>query len=217
MKNTRSIVLLGAIAVLALSGCSLFGGKKDVTFVNNRAPNSVVDDGAEPVDLKASNEVMDGGTYRENEDYSDVKMRGGLMADAIPAEHFYSVDREKHAPVGKTVYVVTDDHPSHCLMAKFTVVHGHKKLIVYSKSPVPNNYCIYQKTVQADPQGFSIYAENGGVCKPAYIGVEHTATRNVASVEGFDKTVSMTYCVESVVSWGRSQKAPPYLSDSNLT
>lgn len=203
MKNTRILVLGSALAVLALSGCSLFGGKKDVTSTSNRAPSSVVEDGAEPVELKNA-QVLDGGTYRENEDYSDVKNRGGVMAETIPGEKFYSIDREKHAPVGKILYVVTEEHPSHCLMAKFTMVQGHKKLLVYSKSPVPNNYCIYQKTAEADPQGFSIYAENGGVCKPAYITVEHTATRNVASVEGVDKTVSMVYCSDSTVSWGET-------------
>lgn len=183
---------------LALSGCSIFGGKNDV-----RAPSSVVEDGAEPVELK-STDVLDGGTYRENENYSEL--RGGKMADALPTEEFYTVDRQKHAPVGKIIYVVTDDRPTHCLLGKFAVVEGQKRLIVFSKSPVPNNFCIYQKMAGADPQGFSIYTENGGVCKPSYIGVEHTTNRNVASVEGTDKIVSMTYCVENTFSWGEAKK-----------
>ena len=203
MKNSKSVIFFSAVTMMALSGCSLFSGKKDTT-VTNRAPSSVVEDGAEATEAKG--DVLDGGVYRENEDYSDVKVRGGMMADAVPTENFYSVDREKHAPVGKVMYVVTDDNPTHCLVGKFTQVHGRKKLIVYTKSPVPNNYCLYQKTAEAEPQGFSIYADKGGVCKPTYMTVDHVNSRNIASVAGFDKTVSMTYCTENTVSWGETHR-----------
>ena len=187
MKTMMTTLAISALA-FALSACS--SAQKDTKTASDA-----------PAEIKG--DVIDAGTYRDNEDYTDVAVHGGKNAQALPTEHFYAVDREKHAPVGKLLYVLTDDVPAHCIKAKYAMVEGKKKLVVFSNSSVPTNYCIYQKSFSGDAEGFSIFVKHGGVCQPSFTHVSmDDQKRKVASVEPVNNTVSMSYCVDSTLSYG---------------
>jgi hypothetical protein len=167
------------------------------------ASDEVVDAGMHSDGHVKVSGALDAGTYRENEDYADISTHGGKNGEVIPTERFYSVDREKHAPLGKMLYVLTDDSPAHCIKARYLMVDGKKQLVVYSKSTVPSNYCIYQKTFSSEAEGFSIFVNHGGVCRPSYTNVKvDDQKRKMASVEPVNNTVSMTYCVDNTASFG---------------
>ena len=197
MKNYLLLVTLSVLA-MAMSACSH-------TDVKPAAPASdeVVDAGMHANGQVKVAGALDAGTYHENENYSDVASHGGQNGHVIPTERFYSVDREKHAPLGKMLYVLTDDTPAHCIKARYLMVDGKKQLVVYSKSTVPSNYCIYQKTFSSDAEGFSLFVNHGGVCKPSFTNVKlDEQKRKMASVEPVNNTVSMAYCVDNTVSFG---------------
>jgi hypothetical protein len=199
MKNMKSI-LFSCWALAFVVGCSSPQPKEAP-----QASNQVVDAGmysSAPVKVKETH-VYDAGVYRENEDYSDLVQHGGKNGDVIPTEKFYGVDREKHVPTDKVFYILTEDNPAHCIKGKYIWLQGRKQLVVYSKSSVPTNYCIYQKKYSSEPEGFSIYITEGGLCRPSFTTVtEDEQKRKVASVEQVKNTVSMTYCVENTVSYG---------------
>jgi hypothetical protein len=178
----------------ASMGCSLFGKKKDESPVEAaKAPDTNL----------TSQNVYDAGSYSEKEDISDLRIRGGKLFDTVPSEKFYSVDREKVAPVGKLFYVVTNEDPNRCIPAKYSVLDNKKKLVVYSKTTVPTTYCIYQKTPSADPAGFVIDMKDGGMCKPGIITSQVDDNKKTISVvETFNKIVSMKYCFENTISFG---------------
>ncbi len=144
MKNILAVL---TITVLFLStGCALwpFGKKSESTSQPTTVDAATLHE--DPVKIK-DKEYVDAGTFSAKDDYADLTSHGGKGGSVIPSEKFYSVDREKHAPVGKMLYVLTDEDPARCVMAKFTVFKDKKKMMVYSKSQVPTNYCIYQKTL----------------------------------------------------------------------
>ena len=159
MKTVRLVKVAFALSLVAAMGCSTSGKNKEetATAAVQKAPDT---------NLTATN-VFDAGTYSEREDISDLKIRGGKMFDTVPTEKFYSVDREKVAPVGKLFYVVTNEDPNRCIPAKYSILDNKKKLVVYSKTTVPTTYCIYQKTSSAEPAGFVVDMNDGGICKPA--------------------------------------------------
>ena len=202
MKNLTSLLGLVSLVLIFSTGCSIFGHKDEP-----KASNEVVDAGMvsqEPVKVSEGTQVIDAGVYREKEDYSDIALHGGKNGGVIPTEKFYALDREKRAPVGRVLYVLSDDSPAHCMLGKYTMFEGRKKLVVYSKSPVPTNYCIYQKPFSSEPEGFSIYVTDGGKCRPSFTEVTvDSSKRKMASVEKVDNTVSMTYCLDGTVSYGQ--------------
>jgi len=199
MKILSLIVL--TLGVAAFLGCSGSPTKTQPQPVSDK----VIDAGmysSEPITVKGSG-VYDAGVYRENEDYSDLATHGGKNGSVIPSEKFYGLDREKHMPVDKVFYFLTDDSPAHCIKGKYVWLKGHKSLVVYSKSNVPSNYCIYQKKFNSEAEGFSISVADGGICRPSYTNVkEDDQKRKVASIEQISNTVSMTYCVDDTVSFG---------------
>ena len=197
--KTLMILTSAAVMAFALSACST--ATKDV----KPPSDEVVDAGmhtTEPIKVKGS-DVLDAGVFHENETAMDLPSHGGQNGAIIPTEHFYTVDREKYVPVGKLLYVLTDDSPAHCIKARYAQIEGRKKLVVYSKSTVPSNYCIYQKSFSSDAEGFSIFVNNGGLCKPSFTHITtDDQKRKLASVEPVNNTVSMSYCVENTVSFG---------------
>lgn len=195
IKLTFSMLLVAAF----LSGCSIFGKKEEAQVSDEVVDAAMLNNGS----MKVSG-VIEGGAYRGKEDYSDLSQHGGKNGTVIPTEKFYSMDREKHAPVGKLLYVLTEDHPARCILGKYTNVEGRKRLVVYSKSQVPTNYCIYQKGFVSEPEGFSVYAKDGGICRPSFTVVkEDSDKRKLASVAEVQNTVSMAYCVNDTVSYGQ--------------
>lgn len=200
-KKMKTLLILASAGVMAiaLSACST--ANKDV-----KAPSDeVVDAGmhsTDPIKVKGS-DVYDAGTYHENEGIADMPAHGGVNGQVIPTEHFYTVDREKHVTVGKMIYVLTDDSPAHCIKGRFAIVDGRKKLVVYSKSTVPSNYCIYQKSFSSEAEGFSVFVSNGGLCKPSFTQITtDDQKRKLASVEKVNNTVSMAYCLDNTISYG---------------
>jgi hypothetical protein len=197
MKNLTILAAAGIMA-LALTACS--SANKDA-----KVSDEVIDAGMhsnDPIKVKGS-DVIDAGVYHENETNMDVASHGGQNGAVIPTEHFYTVDREKHVTAGKMLYVLTDDSPAHCIKARYVQVEGRKKLVVYSKSTVPSNFCIYQKSFSSDAEGFSIFVNKGGVCKPSFTHIAvDDQKRKLASVEPVNNTVSMAYCTEGTVSYG---------------
>jgi len=195
----KKIFALTSTSLLALTMMACSSTNKDV-----KVSDEVIDAGmhtTDPIKVKGS-DVIDGGVYHENETI-DITSRGGQNGASIPTQHFYTIDREKFISVGKMFYVLTDDSPAHCIKARFTQSEGRKKLVVFSKSSVPTNYCIYQKAFSGDAEGFSIYVNHGGVCKPSFTHVAvDDQKRKIASVEPVDNTVSMAYCTENTVSYG---------------
>ncbi len=200
MKNLKPLLGIASLVLAFTTGCSIFGHKDEV-----KVSNEVIDAGLASQDQAKvkTGAVLDEGVYREKEDYADVVTHGGKNGKVIPTERFYAVDREQHVPVGKMLYVLTDDSPAHCILGKYSVMDGRKKLIVFSKSVVPTNYCIYQKQFSSEPEGFSIYVHDGGKCKPSFtIITTDDQKRKMASVEEVDNTVSMSYCLDGTVSYG---------------
>jgi hypothetical protein len=196
MKNYLILGVASALA-MALTSCSHTDVKP------SPASDEVVDAGMHSDGHVKVSGALDAGTFHENEDYSDISAHGGKNGTVIPTERFYSVDREKHAPLGKMLYVLTDDSPAHCIKARYLMVDGKKQLVVYSKSTVPSNYCIYQKSFSSEPEGFSIFVNHGGVCKPTFTNVKvDDQKRKMASVEPVNNTVSMSYCVDNTASFG---------------
>lgn len=194
---TKLNFCLMILGMLALAGCS----SKPVETA--KAPSSDVVDAAsthkEPVQINQKL-VYDGGKFEEG---FDPLKTGGRSGTAIPTEKFYGVDRQKFAPVGKVLYVLTDEKPKRCILGRFTMVDGQKRLVAYSKSTVPTNYCIYQKGFNQDGQGFSLFINDGGICKPSYAEVTtDDQKRKLATIEEVDNTVSMSNCVEGTVSYG---------------
>lgn len=181
-----------AAALVLVVGCSS-AKKQEETPAPQEAP---------PAKNLTSNNVFDAGSYSEKEDISDLKARGGQMFDAIPAEKFYSYDREKLVPVGRLFYVVTDEDPKRCIPAKYSMLDGKKKLVVYSKSTVPATYCIYQKAQSAEAAGFSISVKDGGICMPAIIASKVEGSKTVSTIEFFNKVISMKYCFDETFSFG---------------
>lgn len=201
----KHLLITCALFVATLAACSSKPVKEDVYAKAPRMPSGEVDMGLvnSPKEISDSKYVMDGGVYHEGENYADVLNRGGKMGTTIPAERFYIYDREKNAPVDALLYVLTDDDAKRCLPGKFLVVDGHKKLVVYSQSPVPSTYCVYQKKFVPESQGFTISIEKGGVCKPSNTFSTTEGQRKLASVEPVNHIVSMNYCTENTVSYGR--------------
>jgi hypothetical protein len=201
MKNTKLIFAAALLLTVANTGCSLFSHK-----VEAKPSNEIIDAGyvsTEPVKVKETH-TIDAGIYREKEDYSDLALHGGKNGAVIPVEKFYAIDREKHAPVGRVLYFLTDATPAHCIMGKYVNLDGRKKLVVFSKSTVPTNYCIYQKQFSTEAEGFSLYVSDGGRCKPSFTSIKvDDQKRKLASVEEIGNTVSMSYCVDNTFSYGQ--------------
>ncbi len=202
MKQSNLLKALVALTVVAAVGCSSSKKKDDAGMAEApKVPDSNL----------TSNNVYDAGTYSEKEDVSDLRARGGKFFETIPAEKFYSVDREKYAPVGKLFYVIADDDQNNtkrCIPAKYTMLDNKKKLVVYSKTTVPNTYCIFQKASTNEPAGFVIYIKDGGMCKPAVITSKvDDSKKTVSQVELYDKIVSMRYCFENTTSLGMGKGA----------
>jgi hypothetical protein len=83
------------------------------------------------------------------------------------------------------------------------MLDNKKKLVVYSKTTVPNTYCIYQKVPTSEPTGFAVSMFDGGMCKPAIIQTKvDEQKKTISSIEFFDKIVSMKFCFEGTVSYG---------------
>lgn len=202
MKNVKPLIVFTGLVLAFNTGCSIFGHKEEV-----KASNEIIDAGlvsADAVKVKETSRVVDAGIYREKEDYSDIALHGGKNGKVIPTENFYASDREKHVPLGKVLYVLTDDSPARCLLGKYTWSEGRKKLMVYTKSPVPTNFCIYQKKFSSEAEGFSLYVHDGGICKPSFTSITvDNQKRKLASVEEVNNIVSMTYCLDGTVSYGQ--------------
>jgi hypothetical protein len=199
MRNLAAIISSTTLALVLFTGCS-HGDHKEA-----KVSNEVIDAGlssVEPIKVKETH-TYDAGIYREKEDYSDMATHGGKNGAIVPTEKFYAIDREKHMPVGKMFYVLTADTPAHCILGKYVEMDGRKKLVVYSRSVVPTNYCIYQKTFSSEAEGFSLYVTDGGRCKPSFTVIKvDDQKRKLASVEEVDHTVSISYCVENTISYG---------------
>ncbi|MBK9294240.1 MAG: hypothetical protein IPM57_07320 [Oligoflexia bacterium] len=186
--------LLTTTLLITIMACA--GSKK------NEDQAEAIKDMQVPTKNLTNDDVYDAGTYSDKEDVSDLKIKGGHMFDTIPTEKYYSIDREKLAPVGKLFYAVTDESPTRCIPAKYTMLDGKKKLVVYSKSTVPATYCIYQKTYSVEPAGFSVTMKNGGICMPAMIVSKVEDGKTVSTIDFFSKTVSMKYCFDDTFSFG---------------
>jgi hypothetical protein len=145
-KRTASLLLASGLVLILGSGCSIFGGSKPEAPPANK-----------PAEVKEnSGNVYDGGAYSAQHEVGDLTQRGGKMAETIPTEKFPSIDREKNAPLGRLLYVLSDDENPKCVRAKYTLLNGKKKLVVYSKTQVAHSYCIYQKQAHPEVEGFAI-------------------------------------------------------------
>ncbi len=191
MKKSSFLSAAGVVLMSAVVACST--AKKSDTGEVAKVPES---------NLTATN-VYDAGTFNEKEDVSNLNLRGGKFFDSLPTEKFYSIDREKIAPVGKLFYVVTDEETARCIPAKYTVLDNKKRLVVYSKTTVPNTYCIYQKILSNEPAGFIVLMKDGGMCRPAMITSKvDMQKKTVSSIEVFNKIISMKYCFEDTTPFG---------------
>jgi hypothetical protein len=203
MKTLGTYIAAGFMLV-GLTACSS-SKVKDQTDLRAPSSDTVVDAGlnpVEPVKVKGGN-VIDAGVYRENEDYTDLVKHGGKNGSVVPTERFYTMDREKIVPTDKVLYILSEDSPAHCMKGKSIGMEVKKRLVVYTKSLVPSSYCIYQKSFSSDAEGFSIFATNGGMCKPSFTSVKvDDQKRKMASVEPVNNTVSMAYCVDHTMSYG---------------
>jgi hypothetical protein len=205
MRFVLPLTLLLAVVGMALSGCKSAPTPEVDVSKAPKLPNGAYDVAFAPSEKKsaADRQTLDAKVFRENESVEDLLMRGGEAGKQLPDERFFVSDREKNAPVDNTIYAFTDDKPARCVKAKFSMVGGRKKLVIFSQSQVPTNYCVYQHKPNNEMEGFSLRSRFGGVCSPSYTQYSvDSQNRKLARIEFVDKIVPIRYCLTKTNSLG---------------
>jgi len=145
--------------------------------------------------------VYDGGLFSKDGIPLSIENEGGKSGVHLPQIVSVADDRRTFATVISPIYVL--DENQKCFWGHFTEGESARKLVVYTKSEVTVDHCIYQKKFNKNPQGFSILTSDGGVCRPSFADSLESLNENLrGSIHTVDKTVSMSNCVEHTVSYG---------------
>ena len=146
--------------------------------------------------------VFDGGSFSQDKVSAHTDM-GADGPEPQPSNFAFEQDRFSSAPVGKAFYVLGEDNK--CYWGNFAYNKYEKALIVYFKTPLSTDRCLYQKQLDAKPSGYSVSAKMGGVCVPT-LGVGDSTAASSFKLEETGNPVAFSYCVDQTVSYGDNFK-----------
>jgi len=141
--------------------------------------------------------VYDGGEYKSSK-LSDQMSSTLLGADLALSSSHNNSDRFASVPVSKPYYIVGED--GKCYWGTFSKVKEVTAMIIYYKSPVSNEHCIYQSTFNTRPFGYSISAKGGGQCIPSHVAVEGEKYDWILSQDGAE--LDLNNCFGALTSFG---------------
>lgn len=112
--------------------------------------------------------VFDGGSFSSSK--TEAQLDPSVLGpDLFPSNH--PVNDFSSVPLGKPFYVLGQDQK--CYWGNFSETKKTKDkiLVVYFKSSVSAEHCIYQEGFSLNPSGVSVSLKNGGECVPTLADV----------------------------------------------
>lgn len=145
--------------------------------------------------------VYDGGVYIPSK-VSDHTDFGSNDKEPTVTDFGAEADRNSLAPVGKAFHIIGDDLK--CYWGNFAYTKYEKALIIYTKTPLPNDLCVYQEKFDRDPIGFSISSKNGGVCIPtrALYGPTGEGGVQTIDIKLIGSPISLAKCLAATETYG---------------